>query len=141
MKKIIYWLLTSLQAFLFVGIFVLDNLSHHHMTMYRTILLDNRTWKKDYPLDGILLIIRVILVLISAAALIEIAGWIKKRKLVGLRRYLEAFILVVISGGSAAFIALGSPDSLPVFYYAVFALVAITVFQVIKELFLANSKS
>jgi hypothetical protein len=132
MKKLFWGLMTLIQILLVAGIFILDRISHKHMTFYRWVLLKNSAWRADFPMRGLSLALAIILAILALAA----AGF-SLRRVAKNRNFrfwgdFQPAGLALAAGGSAIFITINSTDNIKTYYFAVAMLLVATLLQIAK---------
>lgn len=131
MKKILYWILTILQAALLAGCVLFEKLSKTKMGVMRHVLYTNSKWEKKYPIDWIKYGVSVILILLA----LLFVFFLIRGLFGGHARFLPAAsitVFIAASAGCAFILLLGSKNIWRTYYYICMALAGIVLLQLPK---------
>lgn len=133
MKKILYFVLTTLQIALLAGCVVFEKLSRSKMGVMRHVLYTNSKWEKKYPVDWMKYGVSVVLILLALLFVFFLIRGLhgKHMRIVPV---MSITVFIIVSAGSAFIILLASKNLWRTYYYICMALAAIALLQLPKAI-------
>lgn len=133
MKKILYCVLTVLQAALLAGCVVFEKLSRSKMGVMRHVLYTNSKWEKKYPIVWMKYGVAVVLILLALLFVFFLIRGLHGKRL-RMIPMISITVFIIVSAGSAFILLLASKNLWRTYYYICMALSAVVVMQLPKAM-------
>ncbi len=137
MKKLFYWLITSIQFILLVSAYAVQYFSMRKMGMMRYLVYKNQLWQSQYPITLFRYAAVTILIIL---ALICIMLYYKKMRTTGKRMLLDVSASVVLTIIFVFFTLASSPSGYRAYYLICILLALAALIQDMKSIICLTAK-